>query len=503
MQILFLLLLLLFTFCLLPADVAAQKGLINTMSFEDAQNIAIKSVRRASGIGVKKIKIKEGITNAELKKLVDKDKYARNCLPESELIGIQSNGKNDDIKNKPVNAADIKKLKIKLTDACFPSKRLRLTDSLNFLGITDDYRLAALRSYIVRNVEFGVQNVWGIDDNGTAQYFVISGKQLENIKTSTTVIELAKTIQTSAGLPFLPYPTAELIVRNCRLYATGNKTTPKLAELALKEEINETNIEAFKKCLDDVEFRAKAISVKAGVISEIPKKSIDYKHGVRSIKIVDNEGNQKFYYLTNDFKNSLGDEKNLGDIIKNGTYKDLVEQMVLSSGIASSDEFLAAQVVINSLLEIEKDRIKKINDDIKKENAKNKTNVPKIDLRRNLTNFRVSQVLAQIERYGENCPVKTSGSNDPVSVDNSLASLCIEAKILAGKIEAEPNSKSNIYFILDERDEVLVKIPDSLFKGIELKDSMTLEMVIEKVRDRIKEKRIDMKKSVMNAGGEN
>lgn len=470
LQILFLLF---FSFFLFSKAITAQS--INAMSFEDAEDIAIKSIRRASGIRVKQIKLASTLTYSQLSKRLKKAKYLRNCLNSDELENYHNKGnENSNEADDPV--LNIIGLQTRMNEKCFPYKRMRLTDSLDFLGITDEFRLAALRGYIVKNVEFGVQNVWGVDVNERAQSYVISGKQLEDIKTSTTVIDLAKKIQSSAALPFLSYSTAETLVRNCRYKVIGAAAIAESLDKNIRDDINTAiNKEAFIHCLDDGSFWTK----------DANNVSVQYKHGVQSVKIINNEGDAKFYYLTTGFKDGLS------TTIDTDNYKSLVEKLVNSSGIPSSDKFIATQIVINSLREIVNEKINLKNNKIRESNQKNNTDIPEIPTIRRFTNFRVSNLLSQLKEYGTP-PASGSGVSSGVSVENTLFSINVDAGELTEKIENETDSDK--YFILIERKNARNKPEKILFKVSKisltnLQNSMSIDRIIDEVSIHIKKQR--------------
>lgn len=472
--------LLLFSLLILPDAAMAQSGLINAMTFEEAEEIAVKSVRRASGIEVKKIDFPENITYRNLSERLKREKYLRNCLNSDKLKDIHEKGaESSPDRNEVVN--DAIKIEEQMNEQCFPYKRLRLTDKLSFLGITDEYRLAALRSYIVRNVQFGVQSVWGFDTDLSAQSYVISGRQLEDVETSTTVIDLAKKIQTASALPLLSYATAETLVRNCRLKITGRNSTPEtvIAATQISSEISGDNVKHFAKCLEDDKFDGKA-----GDTFKRPGAPIRYRFGVRTIKIVDNEGNPKFYYLTKKFRGkdpyAEVDPKtgSLHQIILNQNYDVLIKELVNSARIPSSDQFIAAQIFINALLAVEEKLVNDKNKEIRDKNAAQKSNDPEIKQRQRLQNFQVGKLLYRIYEIGCTEQQKAERSKK-ISVRSDLYSICVEPEVLKAKITAESGKEK--YFVLDAKGEMLVNIDPIKFKA-SLDERDTIEYVIEELR---------------------
>jgi len=435
--------------------VSAQNGLIKAMPFEFAEEIAIQSIRRASGIRVKKIDFKHITQNDQLIALVKKDKYLRNCLDKDKLDCIHKHGgicpdKNcpNDIcpngsapKKKPINYAV---LETELNEKCFPFKRLRLTDTLDFLGITDEFRLAALRRYIVRSSEFGVINIWGISRNGVAQPFILSGKQLEGIKTSTTVLDLAKTIQTSASLPFLSEGTAETIIRACRNKVTGFIDKPQIENLKIQVDLMKSNVDKpVKKFVDCITFSELGKDDKVTFKDELaksPENFKNFKYGVESIKIIDNRGNDLFYYLTKEFTEWFKfDSTSNGLTDPTITYKQLLEKIVASASVPSPREFMATRIVINSLLQIAEER------------RQNKTKL----LYQPRELFKVSDVLCQLRKDG-------CDSKKRVTVASDLESIDVSPDDVKSRIEAESANQYSAYLILDKNKRFVKIVPITL-----------------------------------------
>lgn len=471
-------LLFLLLFIIFQEQGAAQNGLIAVMSYDDAEEIALQSVRRASGIMVKKIDLNKIVTYKDLQDKIKKEKYLRSCFTSDKLIEIKNN--RNQIPERDKFIADLKK--------CYPLRRIRSTDTLDFLGITDEFRLAALRRYIVRNIEIGVSGVWGIE-NGVGQPFMISGKQLEDVGSGATVTDLAKKIQASAALPFLSYGTVEQIIRNCRYKIKGGKDgaseTIKLNTNILAD-LKQDNLEKFRMCIDTAELDVDD-PFEFGEGAKNAKNAKRYKFGVRSIKIVDNEGDSQVFYLTNDFK------KEFKNKITAWSYTELAKELAVSAFIPSDDEFLAAQLVINPLFKIAKKREKLLAQQNPKPQGDKSDSRQSLEKKveligdsgttRTFTIFKIAEVFDAL---------RSRRKNDKGSIKNTLKEFEVNPNVLEKEIVAEIENNGKHYLFLKKKDDMLSHLeanpqsngqPFKLTKP--LKDSMTIEEVIEIVEKTI------------------
>jgi hypothetical protein len=103
-----------------------------------------------------------------------------------------------------------------------PRKLYRLDDKLGFLGVNDSARLNALRRYIIRNEEIGVQSVWWKWEAEEGIYrfrrYLLSRADLSDLKSDWTLLKLAQRISDKAGIAQLPPSSAKQIIADCIAY---------------------------------------------------------------------------------------------------------------------------------------------------------------------------------------------------------------------------------------------------------------------------------------------
>lgn len=103
----------------------------------------------------------------------------------------------------------------------------RVEDKLDFLGITDNTRLNALRRYLVRNEEIGTQRKEYVNkvavDIPRFYRFMMTSHDLLVVKKDWTLLKLAQFIADKAGVSLIPPGTARSILSDCRAYADNRK----------------------------------------------------------------------------------------------------------------------------------------------------------------------------------------------------------------------------------------------------------------------------------------
>jgi hypothetical protein len=218
-----------------------------------------------------------------------------------------------------------------------PDKELRAQDKLESVGITDTSRLNALRRFIVRNTDFGVQSIWGVRRKGdSARPYILPNSALSMIKKDATIEELALEIASKAGLPFLTHAKAAQIVANCREMAkptppsseTGVLTapptptptpTPKPTPIPIAGDLSETQAKDLKSCITG-------------------------DAGIATAGVTDGQGDF-FPYV-----NSKSLEVAIEAVIKKGTYTALVDAVQRNASVALPAELTAPIIVRNWIL---------------------------------------------------------------------------------------------------------------------------------------------------------
>jgi len=103
----------------------------------------------------------------------------------------------------------------------------RLEDKLEFIGITDNTRLNALRRYLVRNEEIGTQRISMINEISSTDRrfyrYMLTSHDLLGIKKDWTLLKLAQLIVDKSGVSLMPESTARAIMADCRALTDGRE----------------------------------------------------------------------------------------------------------------------------------------------------------------------------------------------------------------------------------------------------------------------------------------
>ena len=202
-------------------------------------------------------------------------------------------------------------------------EEIRPEDSLEFLGITDELRLDALRRYLIRNAEIGVQSVWGVhSDEIFARQFIIGKSALSKMDKSWTVEKLAATIREKAGLPRLPYSRSARVVADCRLHVENLSN-----QLPTADPVTIRRVREFVDCI-----------------------VTDEEHGVPSSGISAPTGETYTYQFIepSQYKAIMEDCINRGQ----WRYERLIRFISDYAEVNFSPEMTASQMVVNAILEI-------------------------------------------------------------------------------------------------------------------------------------------------------
>lgn len=198
-------------------------------------------------------------------------------------------------------------------------KELRPEDTLAFAGVSDEFRLNALRRFIVRNRQIGVQSIWGDPFGNGIQPYIISRFALSKISKDWTVAKLALEIAKSAGLPRLPVEKVKSLITECRQTA-GKKSTVQLganirADLA-------DRFGAFKECMlpEVLVDSVRLYSLNAGVTDP---EGESYNYRVRKTNAVEN-------------------------VLDTGSYFELIQMLQREAEIEFSPTLTAITIVVGA-----------------------------------------------------------------------------------------------------------------------------------------------------------
>lgn len=216
-------------------------------------------------------------------------------------------------------------------------KQLRAQDSLEYVGITDSTRLNALRRFIVRNSEIGVQSVWGSRHGEPPRPYVIPNAALGDIKKSTTLSELASSITKVAGLPFLTYEKSAQIVANCRAFAIP----PPLTD---EKDPKKPGTREKKDADDPVLDRAMSVELTGNLRTRFIGCLEAEDKGIESAGITDGEGDYYPYSVEN------MRARTEGMITAGRPYRDLVTLFHDEAEVPLSANLAASVIVRNWLL---------------------------------------------------------------------------------------------------------------------------------------------------------
>ena len=202
-------------------------------------------------------------------------------------------------------------------------KELRAQDTLEYAGITDAPRLNALRRYIVRNIDIGVQSIWGVRLNEHyARPYLLPNSALAGIQKKWTLEELAREISKQSGLPFMTHARAAKVLADCRYKVVGNQKKPSLDD-NIKGDIAPKPVSELRNCLVTNDER-----------------------GIPSSGVTDAEGD--FYPYVATYLESKVDEILVKDT---ATYRELVTLFHDHARVDLSAELSALTIVGNWLVE--------------------------------------------------------------------------------------------------------------------------------------------------------
>ncbi len=222
-------------------------------------------------------------------------------------------------------------------------RRIRLyrsEDKLDFLGITDMPRLSALRRYLVRNEEIGVQSIWReeVISEGRSKFhrFMISRNHLADLKTDWTLLKLAQRIADKAGTAQLPESSANKIVADCVAYPNDEEpidlpSSPVTVSVPMTTRIESmvTDPTKFSKCV--VQSR---------------------KFGIESVVLMRPEDEESRYFLSVRYANSVNSESERfirESIAKGWTFRCLAGFLKANSQVAFAKRSTAAGVSLSAL----------------------------------------------------------------------------------------------------------------------------------------------------------
>jgi hypothetical protein len=201
-------------------------------------------------------------------------------------------------------------------------KQLRAEDTLENVGVSDSARLNALRRYLVRNTQLGVQSVWGRRGLHYRPY-VVSVSAMDGLKASMTLQEVAGIVLKEAGLPFLTYGKTAQIVGNCRVFAK-NSNLPTLISTKIHDDLSAAERPIFRGCL------------------------LGSDQGIESVGLVDGEGDYRIY--KSDF---VKDWVDLDLPNPGSTYAslvtDLYENATVRFGTASTAEIILLAGILEEI----------------------------------------------------------------------------------------------------------------------------------------------------------
>lgn len=196
-------------------------------------------------------------------------------------------------------------------------KQLRAEDKLDYVGITDSLRLNALRRYIVRNTDFGIQSIWG-SRHGHFRPYLVPVSALNGLKKEMTIEEVARKVVAEAGLPFLRYEKVAKLVANCRADAKHEYST-----LAISRSFKEDHLTAQHRV-------------------DLANCLVGKKHGVETLGVIDGEGDYYSYrgdYILNFVTATLRSEDN--------TYRNLIEDVYRHASVRFGSS-LSAEIIVKA-----------------------------------------------------------------------------------------------------------------------------------------------------------
>lgn len=206
-------------------------------------------------------------------------------------------------------------------------KELRPNDTLEFAGISDALRLNALRRYIIRNRQIGVQSIWGVRlSESIAQPYIIDRGALNDIDKSWTIGKLALAISEKAGLPFIAPKSVSKLIANCR-----NKLNP--SPRGARAVIQPPLVTRIKDDIADLTgFTNCLVEQKGGL------------YVFRDAAVIDPEGNTFSYHVD--------DVASFDAIVRKGSFIDLIRHVSVEARVDFSSYLTATALVVNAIRDL-------------------------------------------------------------------------------------------------------------------------------------------------------
>lgn len=208
-----------------------------------------------------------------------------------------------------------------------PLDKLQPQDTLERAGITDNLRLDALRRYIVRNTDLGVQSIWGKANELDVRPYIIANQSMAKVDKSWTIEKLAQEISKHAGLPKLTLDKAGAIVRGCRDKIKPGSNEKLATEKKINEDINPAKSQELIDCL----------------VNKCTNGKSDWEKGVGSAWLRNPRGKAYFYELDD----ARGQMKKI--IEDGGSYKNLIEFIADHAEVPETPYQTATQLVVNAI----------------------------------------------------------------------------------------------------------------------------------------------------------
>lgn len=245
-------------------------------------------------------------------------------------------------------------------------KLYRNEDTLGSLGIASNERLSALRRYIIRNDEIGVQSKYDKSTAAVQVYqprrYIIERTALDGIKTSSTLLELANAIQSNAGLPRLPYSTASQIVADCRRYPSGGEPADKPLPTPTPLPAN-ANRQAAPVLVRDLLLGTSARNLAKCIVNS-------REYGISTAGLKTPEDDLAYYFLEFSAPDSKGRSADSvvsiieRNIERSWNYSDLIGFIAENAQIRLPVEIISRDIVVANILKLDPNAVFSFNSKI-------------------------------------------------------------------------------------------------------------------------------------------